>query len=135
MSFAARFIHRQKHDSPEELYEKALARDEQLMLRRNQLELTHTNKLARQAELWSIFNLSNDLEDEYYKVSSSVAQIVKEQSAIDEYLHELRVARVVCNRNGDCQAIESMLAVSDPWQEKIRSGKDQDLPTILPGQI
>jgi hypothetical protein len=132
MIFAARFLKRRRDDSPEAMYERALQRDEQLMLRRNALEERHTAKLARQAELWSIFDLSNDLEDEYYKVSSSLAQIIKEQVAIDEYLHDLRVARVECNRNGACEHVREMLAVDDPWAEKVRRGEDQAVPKVFP---
>ena len=109
----------------------AEAKGKVLADRRVNLEQTHEMKLKRQVELWTIFNLVKDSEEEYFNVTRTVANLVKEIAAIDEYTTDLHSASNVCRDEKQCESLEQLLNIEDPWLEKIKQGTQDALPRVM----
>ncbi len=119
-------------DSQQKVVEQAMLREKQLAAERQALELQRQEKMMRQVELWSIMELSYELEEEYHTVTATIAELVKHIAAIDEYVGKLRSARMECRDKEACEQIKSILLIVDPWVEKQKEGKTDALPTVLP---
>ena len=101
-----------------------------LKVRRTALDEARTVKLQRQVDLWSILNLDSEAEEEYFRISALIAELIKEIAAIDEYVEDLRMARVLCENTKVVTELERLLAIEDPWAEKIKLGTQDALPRI-----
>ncbi len=117
-----------------QVVEQALQREKQLVIERQSLEEERQQKMMRQVELWSIMELSYELEEEYHNVTAHIAELVKHIAAIDEYVARLRSARMECRDKEACEHIKAMLRIADPWAEKQKTGKKDALPAVLPTQ-
>lgn len=115
-----------------ELVQLSLAKEAKLQARLEVIKKEHATKMNRQVELWSIMNLESDLEEEYMNITKAIANLVKEQAAINEYLYDLLIANATCQESGNCIALESLLKIDDPWQAKIDAGLADALPRVLP---
>jgi len=126
--FIAAFFRRRREKA--QLLSRASERLGSLTARRKAIEVTRLADLRRQVELWSVMNLDSSGEEEYFAVSRRIADRVKEEAAIDEYLANVRQASVRCNSASQCEELGSLLAIDDPWQEKLRQGRQDELPKV-----
>lgn len=101
-----------------------------LVRRRDDLDSARQMKLQRQVDLWSIPHLDSATEEEYFVVSRLIADLIKEIAAIDEYISDLRQARYECVEAKKTEEIDRLLAIEDPWAEKIKLGTQDEVPRL-----
>ena len=83
---------------------------------RSTIELHRQTKMQRQTELWSILDLSPELESEYREVSTIIADDIQKIAALDAFFNKLQ------NAISDCQAgrfkyLEGLLKLPSPAEE------------------
>ena len=120
----------QKEKQRAEHINRAQAKISVLEKQREALETKRKDGLQRQVELWSITNLDSNSEAEYLKVSALIAQLIKQIAAIDEYICDVREACALYEKTSNATLLEKLLAIEDPWAEKIKLGTQDALPRI-----
>ena len=113
-----------------ELLLQASQRARELEAKKRTLDETRARKLERQVELWTIQRLGEDMEEEYFTVSHELADLIKQIAAISEYLEDLGGAYTACEKSKESAELERLLAIADPWAEKIRLGTQDAVPRI-----
>jgi|GEM_PF-5872727 len=117
-----------------DLVAQAETKERFLLDHRASLDHMRLLKLKRQVELWSILNLDSDSEEEYFSISRTIADLVKEIGAIDEYTDDMKSARLKCKDKKQCDILEHLLQIEDPWAEKIKKGTQDAIPRFVPAQ-
>jgi hypothetical protein len=60
--------------------------------KQKQLEKEKESRIYRQVELWSIMNLSPELEKEYREISTDITYLINQSLAIEDYIRRLKLA-------------------------------------------
>lgn len=82
-----------------------------------ELEKEKDQKLQRQVELWSIMNLSQELEQEYKRVGEAIAYHVKGMRLLEKRMKELALARYHC-KDKECTELSQLLGLLEPTEEQ-----------------